>query len=130
MTRGTRRFDPDTAEQRVRRPLRVAQPESTAALRPSQRRAAENRASLTARAPSDRSLGPRFRRVDGARTARRRTLIPHARTRANRGQAAGKVFGVSLAPGGRASVEVAGVADHLTYWPANGSGAAVRTAAD
>jgi hypothetical protein len=52
MTTGTRRFDPDTAEQRVRRPLRVAQPESTAALRPSQRRAAENRASLTGRARS------------------------------------------------------------------------------
>jgi FAD/FMN-containing dehydrogenase len=52
MTRGTRHFDPETAEQRVRRPLRVAQPESTASLRPSLRRAAENRASLTGRAPS------------------------------------------------------------------------------
>jgi hypothetical protein len=52
MTRGTRRLDPDTAERRVRRPLRVAQPESTAAFLPIQRRAAENRASLTGRAPS------------------------------------------------------------------------------
>ena len=52
MTRGRRRVDPETAEQRVRRPLRVAQPESTAAFRPIQRRAAENRASLTGRAPS------------------------------------------------------------------------------
>jgi hypothetical protein len=34
------------AERPARRPLRVPQPDSTAALRPSQRRAAENRARL------------------------------------------------------------------------------------
>jgi hypothetical protein len=52
MTRGRWRVDPETAEQRAGRPLRVAQPESTAAFRPIQRRAAENRARLTGRAPS------------------------------------------------------------------------------
>jgi hypothetical protein len=66
MTRGRRRLDPEAAEQRVRRPLRVGQPESTAAFRPIQRRAAENRARFTGRAPSiptsrhaERSLMPR-----------------------------------------------------------------------
>jgi len=49
MIEGPRGLDPEAAEQRVRRPLRVPQPESTAAFRPSQRRAAENRASLTQR---------------------------------------------------------------------------------
>jgi hypothetical protein len=49
MIEGPRRFDPEAAEQRVRRTLRVPQPESTAAFRHSQRRAAENRAGLTQR---------------------------------------------------------------------------------
>ena len=49
MTEPPRRFDPEAADQRVRRTLRVPQPESTAAFRPSQRRAAVNRAGLTQR---------------------------------------------------------------------------------
>ena len=52
MLGGTTRFEPKTAEQRLRRTLRVPQPDSTAALRPSQRRAAENRATLARRSRS------------------------------------------------------------------------------
>jgi hypothetical protein len=39
----------DRAERGTRRTLRIAQPESTAALRPSQRRAAQGRAALSER---------------------------------------------------------------------------------
>ncbi len=43
----------------------------------------------------------------------------------------GMVFGVIPGPPVvERALEVAGVADHLTYWPANGSGPAVRTTAD
>ena len=48
-----------------------------------------------------------------------------------RSAADGMVFGVIPGPPVVERVlEVAGVADHLTYWPANGSGPAVRTTAD
>jgi hypothetical protein len=43
------RSHPTRAECRTRRTLRVGQPESTAALRPSQRRAAQGRAALSQR---------------------------------------------------------------------------------
>jgi hypothetical protein len=73
MVAGTLRFEPKPAEQRVRRTLRVPQPDSTAAFWPSQRRAAENRA-RPARRPCSieewiRDFGPLtvYRQLDAGR---------------------------------------------------------------